>query len=187
MNPILIISGIAALLLLNKKKATAAGNGTGTNGTTGAPDAPNVNPPDVAAALRLGLQGVKANYGTDVARNVERIFRLETGNFSSGLFKKTNAAGMKAFKPSYPFGWKARGTSPQDYAPVVTMAENAGGAPVQWVVFRQLPTALLYLGGFLADNANNGGRWNSTDPAMQAAYVAKLNNMSTSITDSLGG
>lgn len=184
MNPLYIAAAIfAGLFLFKGKKATT----NTTNGTGNSKPPQPVTPADLDGQLRLGLQGVIAAYGADVARNVERIFRLETGNFTSGLFKLTNAAGMKAFAQGFPFGWKARGTTAADYAPLVSMAENAGGPVEQWVSFKQLPTALLYLGSFLKEYGNNAGRWNSTDPAIQAAYMAKLNNFGSAIVDDMTG
>ena len=40
------------------------------------------------------LKRIKNEYGTEISQRVEQIFRLETANFKSDLFKKTNSAGL---------------------------------------------------------------------------------------------
>jgi hypothetical protein len=45
---------------------------------------------DIAEALRR----IKEEFSEEIAKRVEQIFRLETANFKSYIFKKTNAAGL---------------------------------------------------------------------------------------------
>jgi hypothetical protein len=40
-----------------------------------------------------------------LAEAIERIYILETANYTSNIFKKTNGAGILAFGTDYPFGW----------------------------------------------------------------------------------
>jgi len=40
------------------------------------------------------LKRIKQEFNEDIAKRVEQIFRLETSNFKSDLFKKTNSAGL---------------------------------------------------------------------------------------------
>jgi hypothetical protein len=40
------------------------------------------------------LKRIKNEFGSEIAQRVEQIFRLETSNFKSELFKKTNSAGL---------------------------------------------------------------------------------------------
>lgn len=136
--------------------------------------------------LRAGLERVMLDFGVPVAENVERIYRLETDNFKSGQFRKTNTAGMHAFNASFPFGWSlaADGLTPNDFLPTIAMEENAGGS-FQWVVFRNLGEAVHFLGYFLNKYNNNAGRWKSTEPDQQRAYIDRLSGIAPKIVRSL--
>jgi len=43
-------------------------------------------------------------YSTTVAKYVDAIYRIETGNFTSNIFKNTKGAGVLAFKKTKPYG-----------------------------------------------------------------------------------
>lgn len=138
--------------------------------------------------IRGAFDWLRAKYGIDIARNVERIYRLETANFTSGQFQRTNTPGMQATGQTpdvWPFGWKARGTNAQMFAPVVQMQENvpgtgiAGGPLVKFIAFIDFADAAEYVAKFLKDYGNNAGRWKSTDPAKQATYIAALSQIPT--------
>lgn len=169
----LIGAGVTLLVLLSLRKGRdtsqdAAGDENGEGVTE-----PTEND------IRAGLERIADEYGSAIAKNVERIYRLETANFTSGLFRKTNAAGQRAPKPDFPFGWPVRGFGASAYAPVVSMAENAGGPSVQWVAFKHFWMAADYLAQFLRSWQNNPGRWNSTDPDRMAAYNAAISRINT--------
>lgn len=138
----------------------------------------------VALAMKSGLSRVVLDYGMDVARNVERIYRLETANYTSGQFHATNTPGMHAFTASFPFGWSLAqdGLSASDFHPTISMDENAGGT-FQWVVFKTLAQAVHYVGFFLNKYGNNPGRWKSTEPGPQASYRAAVAALPTPICD----
>lgn len=174
MNPAILVILALVILAAFRSRSGAQSAGTGEN-TGGAVIRPTEG---YIAAI---LEGLRDRYGIDIARNVERIYRLETANFDSGLFHATNAAGMRATSPTWPFGWPKRFTNAQMFAPVVTMAENAGGPPVQWVAFIDFADAARYLAEFLKAHGNNAGRWNSTTPSKQAAYNAAIANVPTPI------
>jgi hypothetical protein len=188
MNPILPLAVLALLLLARRKPqapAPTAPPPVDTETASGLYIDIAPTGAELDATLRAALRSVVEMWGADVARNVERIYRLETGNFTSELFRITNAAGQKAFEVDFPFGWPARGTSETDYFIPVRMKENSGQGPFRWVTYRKLPTAIMYLARFLKDHGNNAGRWNSTNPEQQASYRAKLARMSTAIVDSV--
>lgn len=175
MNPYLLIgSGVLLLAMMKKKGPGAATSGPGaTNYGTGV-----VSPTteEIAATLR----SIAATYGNAIARNVERIYRLETASFTSGQFRLTNTAGMKALSLSWPFGWPKRGTVPEMFAEPVSMSENAGGGPFNWVAFKRFPDAAEYLAKFLQAYGNDPARWrtdrlDSPTAASYRAAVAAIN------------
>lgn len=147
---------------------------------------PNPAPPPPATEAQIvdALAAIiRADGSPAIARLVEKMYRLETGNFKSALFRATNAPGMKAMNPGFPFGWPARGTVASDYGPTVRMTDTGEGVAADWVNFLSLPVAMGYVAQFIRDHKGNVGRWNSTDPARQAAYTAKLAKIGTPLTD----
>lgn len=173
-----ITGAIALVLLLLVRKMFAKPAAASGGGSTG-----RVVPP-TEADIRESLQGIASTFGVDIARNVERIYRLETRGFDSGQFRATNTAGMEATKDTFPFGWSPRGTTPDYFAPLVTMPENATGVPTKFVAFIYFNDAARYLAQFLQDYGNNAGRWKSTEPALQAAYRQALAAIPTPFVDS---
>lgn len=174
MNKAWIAAGAVLLALFLLPKGAKAEND--------APGGSGVQQP-TEAQMRAAFQAARARFGADIARNAERIYRLETAHFKSGQFRATNTAGMRATRDTYPFGWKERGTNPALFAPVVYMAENAGGPRVAWVAFIRFEDALTYLCKVLQERGNNPGAWNSTDPARQTSYNAALQGIRTPFTD----
>ena len=161
------------------------------------PVTPNTVPPDVPppgpvtmgteADAKAALAAIaKSDGNKGIARLVEKVFRLETANFTSGLFRATNMAGQKALTPTYPWGWPRRGTVPSDYNPPVSMTDTGeGGAPVLWVAYKSLPVAMGYLAQYIRDHGGNAARWVGLDAARQAAYRAKLDKIATPYTDAI--
>jgi hypothetical protein len=154
-------------------------------------NAPDVipTPGGLAGQLETALRTVVNDFGVEVARNVERIYRLETANFTSLQFAKTCTPGMRAFGNAFPWAWslKSDGLTEADFLPPVVMAENAGGPAVPWVVFRALPKAVHFVGYFLNKYGNRVGRWHNTDnfPDQQAAYTLLVSTIPTPLVDNL--
>lgn len=175
MNPALPLIAVGLLLLVSAfgKKGTATALGS--------------------TDIRATLRALASKYGAAIAQNVERIYRLETRNFQSGQFLKTNTAGMAALDDAFPFGWPVRGTTPDMYNPPVFMVENnpTTGQPtgngVKFVAFKRFPDAAEYLAKFLKDHGNNAGRWHADNahPDRQAAYIAALSNIEPTFTKDL--
>lgn len=180
MNPLMITAIAAMLLLLFAKRRPQAS----TVAADSQQDGTAVEQPSQAEIARV-IRSIRDSYGQAIARNVERIYRLETAHFSSGQFRRTNTAGMIAVngRTEWPFGWPKRGTDPTMFAPIVWMAENAGGAPKPFIAFIRFEDAARYLAQFLKDHANNAGRWFSTVPAQQTAYEQRLNGIDTPLAD----
>lgn len=136
------------------------------------------------AQLAQLFQWITQLYGTDIARNVERIYRLETAHFGSGQYKATGSPGMTATQLSFPYGWNSLRqlwTDRPEAAPV---------GFVRWCVRGKVYAYLAFRGGYgfaalaevLKKRGNNPGSWYSTDPVKQQQYVAKLSNISTRYT-----
>lgn len=187
MSKELLIGGgvlvVIALLAFNK----GAGSRT-DDGGDGVTDSDDVIPP-TDASIKAALKAVRDKYGVEIARNVERIYRLESGGLSNLLLQRTNAPGMQAVKTSWPFGWSKRGTNAGMFAPVVRMRENnpqtgqPQGNTIPFVAFKRIGDAVEYVAHFLSDYDNNAGRWKSTDAAQQLRYRNALLSMPTTWTD----
>jgi len=109
------------------------------------------------------IERVSEKYGAELARIVERIFRLETAHFTSLQYRLTGTAGMEAGK------WK-------DLAnlPTVTMndSDKADGAD-KFIKWNPVDFA-LYLAEYIKRHNGNYARWYSTNSEKQAEYRAKL-------------
>ena len=136
------------------------------------------------------IKDVEKEYGTAIAQNVEKIYRLETANFTSGQFLATHSPGMMAFGTSFPYGWNTINnvvwSKNPDYKPsgISYHKENpglsgAGGGEKAFIKFPNLKAAVFTLAGFLNHYGNNAGRWYSTNNMEQALYNAKLATIKT--------
>lgn len=186
--PVAAVAALAVALKYGKDKGVSNASQDPAQPAPMPPDpAPNPGPAtlDVAAEAKAALAAIaKADGNKTVARLVEKLFRLETANFTSGLFRATNAAGQKALTSAYPWGWPRRGTVASDYNAPVSMTDTGeGGAPVLWVAYKSLPVAMGYVAQYIRDHGGNAARWVGLDPARQAAYKAKLDRIATPYTD----
>lgn len=193
MNRLLLMGGavLAAIFLTKRAKATGPGDIFDTTPAPGSENAPDVSPaPDeLADALTDGLGQVLTTYGRETARRVEQMFRLETANFTSGGFRKTNAMGQKAFPRNgvyaFPWGWPARGTTADDYLPPVPLVDNGEQAVFKFVVYKRVQTAMKYLARYITDHGGRFEEWNSNDPATRSNYKAHVLQMGSPIVNSL--
>ena len=135
--------------------------------------------------IKEGLARVIDLYGPSIARNVERMYRLETDNFTSGGFQATKSAGQKAFSAVYPFGWPVRFTNASMFLAPVTMVDNIEGTMSMWVAWKRFADAAQYLGAFLHSHGNNPGRWKTNVTANQGAYNAAVASMPSTFVDQL--
>ena len=141
--------------------------------------------------FKAALKKVVAKYGLDIASNVEKIFRLETANFTSGQFKGTFSPGMEKATNTYPFGWTSLGNSvwkenpqyaPHDFLP---FTENATGKTKYFIKFPSLEASVMTIAQFLKNVNNNPGRWYSMEPDLQEEYAAKLSNIKPSLLNEI--
>lgn len=117
------------------------------------------------------------SYPMPVVKNAEKIYKYETGNYSSTIWKNTKGAGAEASGSAYPWNWS-------DYTyfwklpwlkPTGLYLSSNGSAYIKFLTFT---AGLLFLCEFLNNNNNNPGRWNSTDPAIEATYNAAISQIS---------
>lgn len=141
------------------------------------------------------LNKVKAVYGLGIARNIERIYRLETANFTSKQFLETYSAGMEDHSSSnkYPYGWRLGGfwdtQTGRKYRPIGTAIfkegaglYNDGRQYKRFLKFPNVESAVMTLAEFLRLYDNNGGRWFSTEIEKQFAYNNRLQQIKTLYT-----
>jgi hypothetical protein len=147
--------------------------------------------PNVAGLNKFDkiLNEIKAKFGLNIAKRVEQIYRLETANFTSKQFLGTHSAGMMKFSPNFPYGWNTMfgifwSTNPS-FAPIGTKTfiegkglDKTGGGEKEFLVFRDLKSAMFTLAEFLK-HYGNPGRWYSLDTNKQNLYVNRLNQIQT--------
>ena len=119
-----------------------------------------------------------AVYGSEVAQNVEKIYRLETANFTSNIYKETGGAGMLEFTGYYPYGWTSLTSfwnQFSGYRPTGIYNSSNGYGYLKF----SGSGGFFTLAEFLIMNGNNAGRWNSTNESQQTAYNEAINNINT--------
>lgn len=176
-----------ALLLLRPPKLQAPGAvlPAGVIGHEEVPTLPaEKTGPD---AIRRAIGQVRDQYGPDMARAVERIYRLETAHFASLGFRKTYAAGMEAPKGkegAYPYGWTTLAATLWKDAPaarpigVLGMREGDGiTTPSRgirpFLIFPTLSAAMMSLAETIAQRGRPGA-WFSRLKGEQEKYEEKL-------------
>ena len=146
-------------------------------------------------SFEKAIEKVKRLYGLSIAKNIERIYRLETDNFKSKQFLLTYSAGMEDHSKdnSFPYGWHIGGfwntSEGRKYAPIGTeiVKENEGllkdgGKYKRFLKFKNVESAVMTLAEFLRIYGNNAGRWFSTEPDKQTAYNNTLLKINTLFT-----
>jgi hypothetical protein len=138
--------------------------------------------------IQLALRKVKEMFGEKIAKNVEKIYRLETADFTSGQYQKTKGAGTEAqteFRPPlvapvpkvYPYGWNRKlWDSKPEYKPTGTYAMNenirvggmtvkGGGIVKHFIVFPSVEAGMMHLADYLNRYENDALRWYAGDPS----------------------
>jgi len=127
-----------------------------------------------------------ATFPKDVVSNAEKIYRLETDNFSSNQFIKTFSAGMEPSLSTYPYGWTSIANNlwskhpeykPSGFLPFI---ENGTGKTKNFLKFPNFEAGLFSLCAFLSLSGNNPGRWFSTNVNSQNLYNEKISKIKTS-------
>lgn len=130
--------------------------------------------------IKNSLKTVEQNFGTDIAKWVEKIYRAETAHFKSVQFLLTYSAGMLKFKDTYPYGWgnfKTFWAFYPNYEPVgyVKIYVTREKKDFYYLAFPSLTAAMMTLADYV--KKNGALRWNSTDKAAQAEYSKLLNSI----------
>lgn len=132
------------------------------------------------ADAQKGLAAVAAKYGTDMAATVEKMYRLETANFTSKQYVLTGTPGMEAGK----WGMFRYGYLIGSY-PTVPLNDNHVGDQRKFIVFPSVEDAMLFLSAYINFYNGNYARWNSLDPTAQAEYRNRVQGLTASIVNSL--
>lgn len=123
------------------------------------------------ADAKAAILAVREKYGVEMARLIEKMFRLETRHFKSLQYKKTGTAGLTAGK------WPA----PVPKNPVITLKTNpaldsAGRSEISYIIWN--PADFTdFLAQYIQRYNGNFGRWYSTNPAKQLEYISKVNQV----------
>lgn len=182
-TPLLIGAGIGLFLLTRSAKAQTE--------TIPAPAEPvdanlynskgnklprvDVNKPFSLEMAKQSLNKIKSLYGVEIARNVERIYRLETNHFKSVQFLRTYTAGMLSFSSRYPYGWTSFApvwnANPQ-MEPNGYWATDINKNIYIYLAFPTLEAGMFVLAGYL--QKYSVGRWNTTNEANAKIYADKV-------------
>ncbi len=130
------------------------------------------------------LKSIADEYGIDIARKVEQLFRLETRHFGSGQFLATFSPGMEKHSDKYPFGWKSMKAYWDEIGLVPTfhtMPENKTGLSKTFLKFPNVLTAMRSVARYIKNYSPE--RWYSLDPVKQAEYRDSLNSIKPKIVN----
>jgi hypothetical protein len=138
-------------------------------------------------------------YGKTMASNVEKLYRLETGNFTSLQYRITGTGGMEVHGPAPYYGWNRSFFSKNSqYAPIgiFSIHENKGLSAAtkfsnkqvtsrakQYLIMPSVEAGMMYLSNYIKSYGGNFARWYSTDPTLQKTYRQNVLNQKSTITD----
>ena len=129
------------------------------------------------------LKRIYDEYGLETARNVERMFRLETNHFKSKGYQLTNGAGMEAVMKNFPFGWSKKYFLGVDYSNDLVHMTDSGGRSVYFIKFGTTYDGMKVIANWL--QSHRVGNWYSLDPNKQKEYETKISKINPIITNSL--
>lgn len=132
---------------------------------------------------RDAIKRIAEEYGIETARNVEKMFRLETNHFKSQGYKKTNGAGMEAVRPVFPFGWSSKYFVGVNYSNDLVSMTDSGGRKVKFIKFDTVYDGMKVIANWL--QTHRVGNWYSNDPAKQQQYENKIANIRAQYVDTL--
>jgi RHS repeat-associated protein len=138
---------------------------------------------DIADA-EVGLKAVSDKFGKDMAKTVERMYRMETSHFTSAQYRHTGTGGMEVHGPPPYYGWTPSYFT-QPPAGVYSIYENKGlsgvggnaqvkSRPKQFVVMPSVVAAMMFKANYIQGHDGNYARWFSTDPLAQEVYRKKI-------------
>jgi hypothetical protein len=145
------------------------------------------NPPEQLktvsdSQIKSALKTIRDSFGTDIARQVEQVYRFETAHFTSKQFRQTFSAGMVATKKDYPYGWSSYQTL-WDNNPVIapvglSSVFKSGGKEYQYVAFPDIYAGMVVLASYIKKNGVQ--KWGGYE-----GYQNDISKITPSITNSL--
>lgn len=118
---------------------------------------------------------VQKIYGSDMARIVEKMFRLETNHFKSGQYKNTGSAGMETGK------WSSINPSEVEAYTYKAHDSNLADGIDEFIVWKHPKYAALYLADYIKRHNGNYARWYSLNETSQQNYRNKINQIQNKI------
>lgn len=109
---------------------------------------------------------IQKKYGQQMAELIEKIMRLETGNFTSGQYKSTGSAGMEEGK------WK---DLPEHSTAV--FYDKQAKKDKTFIVWESVEDFADYLAQYIIRYKGKFERWNSLDPIIAAEYKRRVNTI----------
>jgi hypothetical protein len=132
---------------------------------------------DIKDALRI----IQQKFGTKIAQQVEQVYRIETGNFTSGQFLASRSAGMVAFKDTFPYGWikfiDLWQSTPKSAPVGLTRPFTVKGKDYKYIIFPSMLAAMLPLAAVIAKGGT--GAWGGS-----AGYAQAVSTMTPKIVNS---
>jgi hypothetical protein len=129
--------------------------------------------------IQEALQRINKGFGKEIAVNVEKIARLESGHFFEGnsIFKHTKGYGMVATSPTYPYGWNSMVNywhNSDELAPT-GLYESRNG--LTYICFNNYFAGLFPIAVKMKLSDNNPGAWYSNDIDKQTEYNDKIDKL----------
>lgn len=188
MKNYLIIAAVILIIffVVKKKKKSISVNKTVEKINSGEKSVTELGQQTLDEQIMSSLKKIIDDYGVDVARFVEKIYRLETNHFKSGGFKAGFSPGMEKHADSFPFGWKSASAywKKINFVPDFhTTPENQTGITKTFLKFPNVLIPMITLAEYVKKYSPE--RWYSLDPVKQSEYRNKLNGIKAKIVDKL--
>jgi len=139
--------------------------------------------------IKLTIKKALTIYVTPVVQNAEKMFRLESGNFTSGQFLRDYGAGMEGFSDSYPYAWtslKPFWDANPDYMPTGLDLKGAPTNSKGFIKFPSFEAAFMTLCYWLDNHNNDTLKWNPIYLTDEPHYYnIRVNNQKSTICDEI--
>jgi hypothetical protein len=154
-------------------------------------DIVNFNPFNIGTVLSIQdtIRLALGTYDPAIVANAEKMYRLESANFTSGQFNADFGAGMEAFRPTFPYAWDSLSsfwTEHPTYAPIgldSSRVDRQTGKGVTFLKFANFEAGFFTLCQWLDDHSNDVEKWNPI--ALNPPYSVRVNNQQSTITNGL--
>tara|TARA_R110000823_G_scaffold221030_1_gene349543 strand:- start:161 stop:721 length:561 start_codon:yes stop_codon:yes gene_type:complete len=119
--------------------------------------------------VEFSLNSLKGKFSRETIEKIERIYREETGHFTSGQYLKSLTPGLVISIDGKKLGWDL-----SKYPLVGSVDFTVGGKVYNYAAFKSLPDAMEFLGDYILRHDGNEARWFSTDVQAQNSYRSRL-------------